>query len=182
MSSRRLYYEKGSRIFQENGKNANNTLWGTWIVRIDKGNRQSFLVDGTWKNCTVVPSWRSTQDMKIPSKKKRPRGSPQHISSVEKSNFTSLQKPKMLDLFSGTGSVGKVLLNEALKLCLSTLTDISSQQLSQMSSHGTTSLSSDQDILMWCSAHHHVPNLVGPKPLHHGISNKEMLWSKNPWK
>ena len=29
MSSGRLYFEPGSRLFQDNGKNANSTLWGT---------------------------------------------------------------------------------------------------------------------------------------------------------
>ena len=110
MSTRRLYYESGSRVFQNNGKNANNTIWGTWIVRIDRGIRVQSSSDSGWTNCTIIPSWRSTKDLQTPktSLRKKPKDFPKIISEVsQESTSSTLQRPRMLDLFSGTGSVGK---------------------------------------------------------------------------
>ena len=42
MGSRRLYFEKGTRLFMLGGKPVPNTLWGTWAIRIDKGTRKEF--------------------------------------------------------------------------------------------------------------------------------------------
>ena len=64
------------------------------------------MVDGTFKHCTIVPSWRSVKDMKTPTSKDKKKSLTQ-IFNVEISNPTNPQKPRMLDLFSGTGSVGK---------------------------------------------------------------------------
>ena len=113
MSTRRLYYEPGSCLFELHEQPVGDTPWGVWILRIDRGPRPMSDSYQPLPNCTIVPRWRanktlSEQLVDLVQERKRQRAKVQHVATTTTTDPTPSTKPKMLDLFSGTGSVGRV--------------------------------------------------------------------------
>ena len=55
---RRLYFERGVRMFEVFGKPAPNTLWGVWALWIKAGLRAPNNKDAIYRNCVFIPRWR----------------------------------------------------------------------------------------------------------------------------
>ena len=113
MSTCVLYYKHSSHLFATQGRPVDNTCWGTCIVLIDKGPRKELTPSDSTIGCTIIPSWRSVKELqsqKMPKLSQETKQS--QVANMRESEnspkATSELKPKMLDLFSGTGSVGKV--------------------------------------------------------------------------
>ena len=49
MAARRVYLERGTRLFEVEGKPCPGTLWGMWALRIDKGPRKEFDSSSVFK-------------------------------------------------------------------------------------------------------------------------------------
>ena len=106
MATQRVYFEKGSRLFRRGGRAASGAPWGTWALLVDPTMQIPTTPDDVFHRTVFVPAWKnlrsegSTLPEKtiVPIKKKLPPVEPgvQH----------------MLDLFSGTGSVGDVFKSE----------------------------------------------------------------------
>ena len=62
MSSRKVYYEQGTRMFERKGHPVPNTLWGMWLLRVDRGVRKGGDVSKPFK-CAYVPRWRPLREL-----------------------------------------------------------------------------------------------------------------------
>jgi hypothetical protein len=161
MASRRVYYERGTRVFEVDGHPCDGTLWGTWALRVDKGPRKELDPTEVFKKCIYCPGWRPMGHIGTKPKGVRPQkgglpvvspegqasGSPKpdtsqrDVSQVSQWEAFHPGKPewkhseqwaalfgvasevtpqiddpgkaqvgvrRMFDLFSGTGTVGRV--------------------------------------------------------------------------
>ena len=122
MASRKVYFEQGTRLFELNGKPMAGTFWGTWALRIDKGPRKTFDAAAPLKGVYFSPSWRPVKAISDQSTSQETPEEPNQVNiqlpkteaSVNVTNpnsnsdktplENSLGKPRMLYLFSGTGS------------------------------------------------------------------------------
>ena len=166
MAAKRVYIEKGSKVFEVDRKLCPVTWSGMWVVRIDKGPRGSGKVDDPMKKCIFYPSWKSfrtetdaedrvdatlsmrfrpsqepsavtgvsgkgvprpdARDAKEMTQQQYFQGSGRkvtvaevevradHGKQVERTGVT--EGRRMLDLFSGTGSVGRVFASEGYEV------------------------------------------------------------------
>ena len=127
-ATKRLYVEAGTRLFVKEGKKQASTLWGVWVVRLDKGVRRQVDLNQAYERVTFFPRWRRSQaikegfgldpqrleavigqvvrDAEDGQASEGPESSQvgEETVGVQPADF----KPgkRMLDLFSGTGSVG----------------------------------------------------------------------------
>ena len=63
MAARRVYIEKGTRLFEVEGKACPGTLWGMWALRIDKGPRKEFDSKSVFSKCIFCPAWRPQESI-----------------------------------------------------------------------------------------------------------------------
>ena len=113
MSSRRLYYEPGGSLFEQDGQPVDDNSRGTWILRVDKGPRFNSDTHQPLSHCTIIPTLRTPKTLEenlreMKSERKNQRAKVQQVASTTIAEPPTSDRPKMLDLFSGTGSVGKV--------------------------------------------------------------------------
>lgn len=105
MSSRRIYFDKGSRIFKSRIYPLRETPWPVWALKIEKGLRKIQDPPDKIPKCSFYPSWKApaTVEPSVPSVSPVVSASEQASAILPKGNV-----PRMLDLFCGTGSVGDV--------------------------------------------------------------------------
>ncbi len=115
-ATRRLYVEMGTRLFQRNGKKCAGTRWGTCLLRND-GDVRPRLDDTRAYNSVFLPQWREPGQLGAagigpegpdPAPAVRGRKFPEGTQTGE-----SL---RVLDLFSGTGSVSRVFVDEGYEV------------------------------------------------------------------
>ena len=89
-------------MFEVKGRPASNTQWGVWALRFKKGPRVIGDRSAVFQNCLFVPQWKPLKSvgagMELPKKSTS-------VRNVAEAKSTS--KGRVLDLFSGTGSVIK---------------------------------------------------------------------------
>ena len=104
-ATRRLYVEEGTRLFECGGRKCRGTRWGTWVLRID-GDVRPHLSEVQAYNTVFLPRWRPQK----PDGENRGGVGGQN-STVPKGTQTG-ELLRVLDLFSGTGTVGRVFADE----------------------------------------------------------------------
>ena len=92
----RVYFEAGVRMFEIQGKPVPNTFWGVWALHLPCGPRHFGDKRSPLSPCIFVPRWRPISSIG--------QGDVQLVSSV-----SARPVRRALDLFSGTGSVGREL-------------------------------------------------------------------------
>ena len=116
LSSQRIYFEKGSRVFELDGKVAPGIPWGLWALKIDRGPRRVHDSTDSLFKCKIHPCWRPKvgwgkveyREANLSIIGKEPKPTPPASDKIPPTKGRSCPKPKMLDLFSGTGSVSRV--------------------------------------------------------------------------
>ena len=107
IASRRLYFEKGTHLFHTQW----GTPWGVWALRVDKGPRPENVPEEALYRCKVHPSGKPPRSSLDPEMgfvgERTTKGKKSKVKPISELPPPS-RKPKMLDLFSGTGSVSRV--------------------------------------------------------------------------
>ena len=101
-SHRRVYFEKGIRIFEVEGRPSAGTFWGLWAVYLKKGPKVVTPMEKVLRNVIVVPKWKSLASMGVGGKEDE---------ILPQEEIHEVRGPRALDLFSGTGSVSRALSN-----------------------------------------------------------------------
>ena len=117
MASRKFYFERGTKLFEFQGIIIRGIPWGLWALRIDKGPRKTIQETDLVPRCLVHPAWRPC------SQSQKPQGGvgskPDMVPTPLKKPILPMgpdgtpvvvpyeSQPRMLDLFSRTGSVGQ---------------------------------------------------------------------------
>ena len=114
-ASQRIYVEKGTRLFECPSISSQGILWGVWALRINQGPRPQNVGLPSVFPCHVF-KW-STHSQTLPKLSKKMvlscRG--RQFVPAEFQAVSASEKPQMLDLFSGTGSVSKYFENKGMK-------------------------------------------------------------------
>ena len=106
MASKRIYFEKGVRMFEVDGRPAPNTLWGVWALRIKAGPRKTCDKEAVIRDCVFEPRWRPMRAMGVTE-------GPAEVAKVQQAESRAVgrtqqgSRGRVLDLFSGTGSVSR---------------------------------------------------------------------------
>ncbi len=115
-ASRRLYVETGTRMFQRDGKKSGATQWGTWVLRID-GDVRPNTSELRAYNVGLLPRWRVPETPGTGGVgPEGPDPTPGVKGRKAPKGTQTGQQPRLLDLFSGTGSVGNVFADEGYEV------------------------------------------------------------------
>ena len=88
-------------MFEAQGKALPNTLWGVWALWFRPGKREDQGKEQVYSKCIFVPRWRPLSCMGTQEQREKENASAAQVG---------VDKPRLaLDLFCGTGSVGREL-------------------------------------------------------------------------
>ena len=62
-ATKRLHVEQGTRLFIHNGRKSPSTLWGVWVVRIDKNVRSPVDKTQAFGDVVFLPRWRPAKNL-----------------------------------------------------------------------------------------------------------------------
>ena len=110
MAVRRVYFERGSRLFSKGGKAAAGTPWGTWAILVDPSQNRKTPEGSVFHRTIFIPAWSKCRGEDTPAKDPAP------ILVKAKKPVMQPGVKRMLDLFSGTGSVGDVFRTEGFEV------------------------------------------------------------------
>ena len=111
VATAKLLIERGTRLFMRDGKVCSGTQWGTWAVAIPRGARQTRGAAGVLAKVSVLPAWCK---LPVGVREPEPVTPPQREKSHAKAR--QVRQLRMLDLFSGTGSVGEIFRQEGYEV------------------------------------------------------------------
>ena len=63
VARRRVYFERGNRVFEVEARPSHNTPWGTWALRIGAGYPVMRDKNDVCDGCISIPSWRPVAAM-----------------------------------------------------------------------------------------------------------------------